>query len=712
MKVVFALIVLVPLVLSAEDFRVFTDSAGRKIEAEVVKSYGGSVTLRVSNGRTFSLRLDKLSAEDQEHILSLPKMAEAGRNEALELEAQAAKIDELVAEGIRAASEKLGLAHERDVERARANKLPELAAFVPITPNPPLMDEPFVRRAYLDIVGTIPTAAQVTEFLNDGSADKRAALIDRLLDSKGHASHLYNELADMLRIKTNADLPYVKRLAYGDWLMQQLIQNRPYDQIVREMITAKGKAWQGPAGFYLRDRGMAMKHLTHTMWAFLGTDVSCAQCHDHAYADWTQRQFYELAAFFSGVRLEKPMPRFAEDLVSQAGQLGSDKKRDPLLVRYSVRNVLRANLWQVWDEPGHPLTLPPDYKYRDGKPGEAVAPKFIAWESKEKSDPRWMEATEALQKEGPAAPRDVFARWLTHPQNPRFAMTMAHRLWTMAFGKPIATCCSTNCNYLVNINDPGVSSNPALLEHLAAEMVRVKFDLKAFLRLVYNTKSWQRAATTEDVPRGQPYYFQGPVLRRMSAEQMWDSLVTLALGEAPMPRNTVSDLYGRSVDLDLSNPKLDAQTVLLKMAAAGNVEQRARKDLDEAQGAHRLPLKFAGLTLIRASAHEQPTAPEHPLRTFGQSDREWMDSNTTGGSVPLVLALMNGSLSMTLANEDGHVLRARQEAGEGEKGVESLFLSVLGRRPSAHEIEVALAGSAWADVAWALLNTREFLFVQ
>ena len=151
----------------------------------------------------------------------------------------------------------------------------------------------------------------------------------------------------MLRIKPETEYSDVRMMMHGDWLKKQLQQNRPYDQIVHAMVTAKGKPWDGAAGFYLRDIGMPKEHLTHLMWAFLGTDLSCAQCHDHPFSDWTQRQFYEMAAFFNGVRMERPqwqgvMSR--ANVVEEAGQLAaSHGGADAGRVRYLARQVLQAN---------------------------------------------------------------------------------------------------------------------------------------------------------------------------------------------------------------------------------------------------------------------------------------------------------------------------------------------------------------------------------
>src|SRR5262249_5866930 len=168
-------------------------------------------------------------------------------------------------------------------------------------PNAPASDEEFVRRIYLDIAGRIPTAEETLSFVQDKSSAKRAALIDRLLVSPGHRSQMFNWLADMLRVRDRIVPLGLKFYAYEEWLKDELAANRAWDKTVYDMLTADGRILtNGPSGYLVRDQNMPLDSLSNTLTVFLGANIACAQCHDHPLAGWSQRQFYELAAFYGG----------------------------------------------------------------------------------------------------------------------------------------------------------------------------------------------------------------------------------------------------------------------------------------------------------------------------------------------------------------------------------------------------------------------------
>jgi len=420
-----------------------------------------------------------------------------------------------------------------------------------------------------------------------------------------------------------------------------------------------------------------------------------------------------------------------------------------------IRNsVVRANTYVVQDLPENRTKLPPDYRYKDGKGGDPVAPKMIHWVPPNKQLKDVLRDDERLpcyklsaevekkaaasmnvskyNKNMPAKQtktvgnmneklRSTFAAWATHPSNPRFAMTIANRMWSRAMGQ------SLTANKSV-VDNPDDSYNPPLLKHLANEMVRVKFNLKEFLRIVYNTQTYQREATTADLAMGEPYYFPGPVLRRMTAEQAWDSYMTLVLGETiDKGKNDDVELYGRTVDMDLMNPKLDAKTVLLKYQAFRDINSKQRAKLggglakagEMMDDGDMMVATFNGMKLMRASELEQPAPPGHFLREFGQSERLLIDGGVKSGSVPQVLMMMNGQAQNMLTNHDSLINRNIMKQGTPDAKVEAVFLSILNRMPTAHEREVAKKAisedgenGAFASMIWALVNTREFCFVQ
>ena len=313
--------------------------------------------------------------------------------------------------------------------------------------------------------------------------------------------------------------------------------------MVHAMLTADGKIWDnGAAGYLLRDSGMPLDNLANTLTVFLGTDVACAQCHDHPFSDWTQRQFYEMAAFFGATTTRYNGRQGGIDsmssgmnIVEEAAQLAaSNGGADPRQIRNLIGNVVGANRYVVSDMDKNSTKLPHDYKYKDGAPNDPVLPKLIMWTEDDKRNPAYAEINKEIKKTRKSANWRSEGRRRPSRQvrqlgdaSRQSALRDDHRQ-PHVVSAPSASALTPTVK---NIDNPDEAYNPALLKHLASEMVRVKFDLKEFMRIVYNTKTYQSEATTEEIAMGVPYYFQGPMLRRMTAEQAWDSFMTLVLGE-------------------------------------------------------------------------------------------------------------------------------------------------------------------------------------
>lgn len=701
---------------AAPAVRVWTDSQGRKVEASFIKLEGGTVFIQTANGTVFSLPLEKLSPEDQKLAKTLPPSALSTAVMAplaadATLSQAVARIDQLVESGLQRAN----------LKRAEAAaKSGATAPSAVLKPNPPVPDELFIRRIYLDIVGRVPTFDEATAFLRSTDADKRAKLIDRLLGSEGHVSHFYNYFAEALRIKEDLGRNLVRGTPYIQWVKQSLRENKPWDQMAYAMITAEGKMWSnGAAGYLLRDAGMPLDNLAFTLQVFLGTDLACAQCHDHPFSDWTQRQFYELAAFFGSTVTQMDQRAFpkgdpGERLVNEAVALAKSKGADGDAARGMIGDVIGANKFAVGDFGENRMTLPQDYRYKDGSPGEPVQPKLIMWSEEDVKNPAYQFAAAASQSKGVKA-REIFGRWLSHLSNPRFAMTIANRLWARAFGKALTPS-------VRNVDDPAEAFNPELLRHLTAEMVRLRFDMRAFQRILYNTRTYQREATTEDLPLGEPYHFQGPVLRRMTAEQTWDSFMTLVLGDPDAVKSPEADLYGRSMDINLNT--VDAQTLLQKVSMMNSIAERRKARmgavLADAGGKsmNEKIVVFENMKLMRASELEQPAPEGHFLRDFGQSERFTIDGSTRDGSAPQILMMMNGLAQKMLTSPDSLIARNMEKVKGPPDKVEVVFLSILNRHPTFREKDIARKAfaaegeAAYGNIIWSLLNAREFFFVQ
>ena len=674
------------------NFRLWQDGQGRQVEATFRGVENGRVYLQTRDGRMFEFPLDQLAPADRELARTL-KPEGLGIQKNTGLAQAAAIIDKGVLLGLEKAGQK---------------------------PNALASDEQFVRRVHLDLAGRIPTREETLTFLNNPSAAKRAELIDRLVSSEGFTSRLYNYLADMLRITDDAQK--AKFFHYEEWLKQQIAANRPWNQVVRDMLTADGRLLDnGAAGYLLRDRGMRLDNLSLTLSTFLGANVACAQCHDHPFADWTQRQFYEMAAFFGATETyDRSMARGA--MRGLRAELSQQEFQQ-------ARRLFDANSLAIQDRDKSDLVLPEDYKYKDAQPGDPVAPALIAWGKDDRRLKCYQTAEAALKKPGEVDHRrEIFADWLTAPDNPRFAMTIANRMWKMVFGVGIA-------EPVTDLDDPEASANPALLRHLGREMVRLNFDLRAFLRLLCNTQTYQREAYTGELAMGQPYLFPGPVLRRMTAEQAWDSCVTLAIGDKiDAFKLHRADTYKQAVNLEGSEitaeavkAKLGDMQALRRMVdgplggagkggkARAKNRRAARMTASEDDGAA-APETLMGLVLARASELRQPEREGHFLRMFGQSDRQLADCSSTEGSVPQVLMLMNGEAQEVLSSREALAVASAEAQDSAEAQVESLYLSFFSRQPSARELEAVYAeirdGLTPGELAWVLFNSREFVFVQ
>jgi len=674
--------------------RTWTDTKNRKVEATFLRIEGDQISLLTLDEAVHWLPLASLSPEDQALAKTLvPFQPPSTLNQ----------IDKLVSKQLAAKG---------------------------IKPNPPATDEQFLRRAYLTIAGRIPSYDEAQAFLTDTSVKKRDLLIDTLLNSDGYCAHLFDYFADMFRIVDDPNQPMQRTLPYIQWLKTQIKQNTPYSQIAYDMVTADGKMWDnGATGYLLRDSGMILDNLSNTFSVFLGTDLACAQCHDHPFSDWTQRQFYELAAFFGATVTNLNTKQFTKGdpkdrIVGEMKALAKESGADFAKYETLVNEIIDANRSEVRDVKENHIRLPHDYKYKDGKPNDEVVPKFINWSNiaNPMPAPRPRKNTRppknAKGKIKPEGLREAFGTWMTGPDNPRFAMAIANRLWKRAFGVGVA-------EPVTNIDDPKTSFNPPLLEYLAKEMLRLKFDLKEFQRELYRTASWQRACTEQDVAMGAPYYFQGPLLQRMSAEQSWDSYMTLLLGTPDAYRGANGTYLARTIDLDLDNTT--GKTMAFKVSAYKKLQTAeairtgaglgdAGAKMDATQGPK--IVEYNGMKLLRAAELDQPAQPGHFLREFGQSARIGIDGASRQGSEPQVLMLMNGPVQEMLTNPKSLIFRTMAGKPTPDEKIESMFVSIFARRPTAGEKAKALAEIAahaedgYGNVIWALINSLEFLFVE
>ncbi|MEM1295723.1 MAG: DUF1549 domain-containing protein [Verrucomicrobiota bacterium] len=556
------------------------------------------------------------------------------------------------------------------------------------TLNPPASDEVFVRRIYLDIAGRIPTATETRAFLSNTDREKRRKLIDELLVSDGYRSHMFNWLADMLRHKSRVGLGRFDN--YERWLKDQIAVNRKWNEVVSELLTAEGTlASSGPTGYLLRDAGMPLDNLSNTLNLFLGANVSCAQCHDHPFADWTQKQFYEMAAYFGSTYVSSRDARKIANIFEKEG----GKRPVGIAVAQSMHAVHQL------DEQS--LTFPEDYMYINARPGSKVQPDFISWEQ---GLGRKTAGDESVSEE---ELRKSFADWMTAEENPRFAVSIANRVWKRAFGIAVQ-------EPVEDLDDLEKASNPVLVKGLGKVMVMLKFDLREFQRVIFNTKTYQaKANATPPIGEIDKYLFSGPVLRRMTAEQAWDSI--LFLNEGPEVDDYKVDRSHRVTRFDIPYDRMTTEllgSTLKEMNGRGYM--RIANDLDFPEGVE--PRKVRGSYLVRASELEQPAPPNHFLRMFGQSARELADDSSREGNIPQTLMLMNGDFQSLLTGRDSQLMRTVSQHRNPQDQIEELYLSFFNRNPTREEnvrVEAAMKdGASLGELVWVLFNTPEFMFVQ
>lgn len=580
-----------------------------------------------------------------------------------------------------------------------------------LRPTARITDAAYLRRVYVTLVGRIPTQQEALAYLGDKSPNRQSRLVEQLLVSNGYKSSMFNWYADMFRVtKALKGSMITEGGFFMQFLRDALNTNMPWDKLVYEMMAAEGSyAENGAIGLLLKDAGMPLDSMTNTMTLFLGANISCAQCHDHPLNDWKQSDFYKMAAFFGTTDVNfVRMVQF--------------KSYNDKLPQHALSSNLHHALPKM--DKSEWLTYPHDYKYADAKPGEVVKPSFLVWENK--TTPAYVPVNNKDQD----SLRRQFATWLTHPQNPRFSVTIANRVWKRIFGLGVM-------EHVTDLDDLSESTNPELLVYLAEEMVRLKFDLRAFQGLLVATELFQRESEAR-VDETAPFYFPGPLLRRMTAEQIFDSMMTTYVGDlidhdglrddtARLKSLTIAQgkTYVYCEDINENKPgivKYDKATMnalverlrteLPKNAGAKDFGKGAKDEGENRKGPN-FPHGSA-----RASEMTQPQSESHLIRYLGQSPRTAVDDGSLEGGIAQALNLMNGEMmNKFLCSPDrSFAVKQAQSAGGTEAQVRSLYVSLLTRQPTPGQLQQITSamtqGMKLSEVAWAMFNGREFVFLQ
>ena len=333
-----------------------------------------------------------------------------------------------------------------------------------IVPSELATDEVFARRVYLDIVGLLPTEEELKTFLNDKNPKKRSVLIDQLLDRKEFTEIWVMKWAELLQIRTTGnnanDVTYKAALLWYNWLRDQVAENRPFNEIVYDLLSARGGTHDVPATNYYKAESDVMKITENVAQVFMGTRIQCAQCHNHPFDRWTMDDYFGFASFFTQVKRKR-----GEDPMEQIIYDGSG----------SIK---------------HPVT------------GQNAEPKFLGGEQVEvKNQTR----------------REAVAKWLTTPGNPWFARNTANIVWSHFFGIGIVDPVDD-----VRISNP--ATNPELLDDLGKKFTEYNFDMKKLVRDICNSRTYQLSTRTNATNESDNTNFSHARIRRLRAEVLLDTL--------------------------------------------------------------------------------------------------------------------------------------------------------------------------------------------
>lgn len=336
-----------------------------------------------------------------------------------------------------------------------------------IPPSPYCDDATFIRRVTVDIAGRLPTIEETSGFLADSSAEKRDQLIDRLLDSPAYADYFANKWSAVLRNRRRAttDVPYT--YAFHGWIRKALLDNMPYDQFVRSVLTATGDVNTHPPVAWYREVRSSTARMEDTAQLFLGMRLACAKCHHHPFERWSQQDYYGFEAFFSQVDMKSS--------------------------KYNPQQNIRDAVFVKAVKP----------KARNPRSEKDVPPTGLGGDPLE--IPAWQDA------------RHHLVDWMTKEDNPYFARALVNRYWKHFFGRGIV-----DPEDDLRVTNP--PSNPQLLDALAAHFAADGYNLKELVRLICRCSTYQLSSEPSEFNKADRQNFSSFYPRRFSAELLYDAI--------------------------------------------------------------------------------------------------------------------------------------------------------------------------------------------
>ena len=339
-----------------------------------------------------------------------------------------------------------------------------------IPPSPPADDSEFMRRAYLDAAGILPRPAEVEQFLKDPSPEKRSRLIDDLMKRPEFVDYWAYKWSDLLLVSSN-HLSNEEMWSYYNWIRNSVASDKPWNQFATELVTATGNTQQnGAANYWLIHRD-PLDISENMAQAFLGINITCAHCHNHPLAKWTQKDYYGMANLFARVRLKTYAPSGARPAV---GPLFNDV------------TVYSAQTGEFSDD-RFMMVLPP-------KPLDA----------------------KQLATEAPGDTRLYFSTWLTSPQNPFFARNIVNRIWRNFMGRGLV-------EPVDDMRDTNPATNDALLNALVKDFVAHNYDVDYLIRTIMQSATYQASSTPLKENADDDKYGSHYVIKRLPAEVMLDA---------------------------------------------------------------------------------------------------------------------------------------------------------------------------------------------
>jgi hypothetical protein len=544
-----------------------------------------------------------------------------------------------------------------------------------IPPSANSDDATFLRRAYLDVTGTLPTPEEVRAFSRERRRDKRARLIERLLQSPEYIDYWTLQLADLLQNRRERyhDVRGTKGVrAFHQWLRGEVAANRPWNELAREILTARGAVSDHPeVGYFIYNVGEKSRVEESdtpdaVAQAFLGTRIGCARCHNHPLEKYTQDDFYHFAAFFSKVQMKRSDPEKGPTQLNVATREEEEQRKrlaEAEKALFDATNVVaRAQLDGVSPadlEKARKKLAEQEKRYEEARLQLARAslrmPTVTQPRTKQSMAPRPLDRAPLDFVPG-HDPREQLVDWMMNPANPYFSGAMVSRLWKHFLGVGLVE----PVDDLRASNPP---SNPALWQVLNTEFVRSGFDLRHVMRLILNSRTYQLSAATRPGNETDQRFYSHYFARRLPAEVMLDAIAR----------------------------------------ATG------------------VPDDFKGYPVgTRAIQLPEPGISSYFLTLFGRSDRVTACACERQGEVtlPQLLHLQNGDATVKkIASDQNRLSQMLRSSASAEAIVEELFLATLSRRPSKAEMASVQAAlrtgertEAFQDLFWALLNSKEFAF--